>query len=241
MDTSHKPLNILGIIGIRSGSKGIPDKNIKSLAGKPLVGWIIEKAKQSKYLTRVVVSTDSPHYAEIARAHGAETPFLRPPELAGDSSPEFEYIKHALSWLKENEKYEPDIVVRLMATSPLQTAEDIDACIEKLLQDKGADTSVVVAEARQHPLKAFRAEGELLVPFFAKSTGEMISNRQDDKKAYFRANVVACPIKTILEKDSMYGARIVYHVIPQERAVDIDTPTDFFVAEQLMNTFKNSK
>ena len=128
----HSELKIMGIIGIRSGSKGVPDKNITALAGKPLVGWILDAANQSKYINRVVVSTDSSDYAEIATSHGADIPYLRPAELATDDAPEFEYVKHMVEWLDKNEGYQPDIVVRMMATVPLQSSEDIDAVIQKL-------------------------------------------------------------------------------------------------------------
>ena len=105
-------LEILGIIGARAGSKGVPNKNVKILGGKPLLGRIVETAKKSKYLTRVIVSTDSEEYAKVARQFGAETPFTRPPEVSTDTSDDIEFIMHALKWLKENENYEPDIIVR---------------------------------------------------------------------------------------------------------------------------------
>ena len=109
-------MNILGIIGARSGSKGVKDKNIRRLLGKPLIGRIIETSKESKYISRVIVSTDSKHYADIAREFGAEVPFLRPEEFSFDLSSDYDYVLHAVKWLKSNENYEPDIVVRLMAT-----------------------------------------------------------------------------------------------------------------------------
>ena len=99
---SPRDLKIMGIIGIRSGSKGVPDKNIRTLADKPLVGWILGAANQSKYINRIVVSTDSEKYAEIASTHGAEIPYIRPAELSSDNSPEFEYVKHMVDWLDKN-------------------------------------------------------------------------------------------------------------------------------------------
>lgn len=231
---------ILGIIGARSGSTGVPDKNIKPLGGVPLIGRIIRKARESRYLGRVLVSTDSRRYAEIARSFGADAPFLRPSHLAEDRSSEIEYVKHALAWLERNENYEPDIVVRMMATVPLQTTSDIDACIDVLLADPAADSAVVIAEARQHPEKALKLVddgrgGKKLVTYFEDSGREVTPiARQSYENAYFRANIIACRRETITTTDSLTGDLVRYYVIPQERAIDIDTPMDFFVAEQLL-------
>ena len=237
-------LKILGIIGARSGSKGVPDKNIKPLEGVPLVGRIIEKAKQSKHINRVVVSTDSEEYATVARTFGADTPFLRPAEFATDKSPEVEYVKHALAWLEEHEGYVPDIAVRLMATVPLQSTEDIDACIDELLKDEEADSAVVIAEARQHPLKALKLVDDgkgskKLVTYFTDSGREVTPiARQNYEKAYFRANIIAFRRDTLTKTDSLTGDLVRYHIIPQERAVDIDSPADFLIAEQLISYLK---
>ena len=122
-------MEVLAIIGARSGSKSVKDKNIALVDGKPLLGRIIETARSSRNVNRVIVSTDSPEYAAVARDYHAETPFLRPAELAGELSPEFEYVRHALQWLEENEGYVPDIAVRCMATVPLQRTEDIEGAI----------------------------------------------------------------------------------------------------------------
>ena len=233
-------LKILATIGIRSGSKGVPDKNIRPLGGKPLVGWAIDAAKQSKYVNRIVVSTDSVSYQKIANTCGAETPFLRPAELATDKSPEVLHVKYTLDWLKEHEGYEPDIVVRLMATVPLQQGVDIDSCIDELLRDPQADSAVVIAEARQHPAKALKlipdgANGNLLVTYLTESGREVTPiARQNYAKAYFRANIIAFRLPTLERTDSLTGDRVRYHIIPQERAVDIDSLTDFYVVEALL-------
>jgi CMP-N-acetylneuraminic acid synthetase len=233
-------LKVMGIIGIRSGSKGVTQKNIRPLAGKPLVGWILDAARQSKYMNRVVVSTDSPDYAAVAISFGADVPYLRPAELAADESPEFEYVKHMVEWLDKNEGYRPDIVVRMMATVPLQSTEDIDAVIGKLVEDPKADSAVVIAEARQHPIKALRVVddgegGKKLVTYFTGSGREVTPlARQNYEKAYFRANIIACRRRVIFDTNSLTGDLVRFHIIPQERAVDIDGPIDFYVTEQLM-------
>lgn len=241
----RKVLKVLGVVGIRSGSKGVPDKNIRMLGKKPLVGWILGEAKKSKYINRLIVSTDSEKYAKVAVKYGAEVPFLRPKELAKDDSPEFEYVRDLLRKLEKNEGYRPDIVVRMMATVPLQKAADLDAVIEKLTKDKSAQSAVVIAEARQQPLKALKLipdgrGGKKLVSYFGES-GRKVTPiaRQGYEKAYFRANVIAFRSEVVDATHSLTGDLVRYHIIPQERAVDIDSETDFFVTEQLMRKFKN--
>jgi len=238
--TSNKHPEILGIVGIRSGSKGVSDKNIRELAGKPLVGWILVEAQKSEYLNRLVVSTNSEEYAEIARSFGAEVPYLRPEDLASDGAPEFEYVKHMLEWLDENEGYKPDIVVRMLATVPLQQTEDIDAVIKILIEDSQADSAVVIAAATQHPLKALKIvdteDGERkLVTYFGDSGKEVTPiARQNYEKAYFRANVIAFKTHVINDTASLTGDIVRFHEIPQERAVDIDNEIDFFITEHLI-------
>lgn len=233
--------NILGIIGIRSGSKGVPNKNIRKIMGKHLIGWILEKAKDSKYINKLVVSTDSAEYAEIAKNYGAEIPCLRPKILAKDDSPEIDFIRHTLNFLRDNENYIPDIVVRMMATVPLQITKDIDSVIEILLKDKKADSAVVIAEARQHPQKALKIindeKGEKkLVSYFSESSRDVTpSVRQNYTKAYFRSNIVATRLPVILNKNSQTGDLVRFHIIPQERAIDIDNEIDFKIIEFLLN------
>lgn len=240
-------LKIMGIIGVRSGSKGVPHKNIRLLMRKPLMAWIIETARASRYINRIVVSTDSDEYAVIARHYGAEVPCLRQKELAADHSPECEYVRDMLEWLEEHEQYKPDIVVRMMATVPLQLPEDIDRCIEELLKDPLAQSAVVIAEARQHPHKALKLvddgmSGKRLVTYFTESGREVTPiARQHYEKAYFRANVIACRTQVIYETGSLTGDLVRYHIIPQERAIDIDSPIDFFIIEKLMEKFRNDE
>jgi len=231
----NKKIKTIAIIGARSGSKGIKDKNIRPLLGKPLMTWIIEAAKKAKLVNRVLVSTDSSKYAEIAKKYGAEVPFLRPKEIAQDFSTDLEYVKHALDWLKKNEGCIPDIVLRLVPTAPLQLPEDIDACIKILLEDSETDSAMVVTEAKQHPQKAFKIskDGKYLLPFIEEKNVSP-KPRQALEKAYFRANVIATRYKVIQKMNSLLGKKIGYYIIPQERAVDIDSENDFKLAEILL-------
>ncbi len=233
-------MEVLAIIGIRSGSKGVINKNIKTLYGKPLVGWIIDAAQKSKSITRLIVSTDSQEYANIVQNLGVEVPCLRPKELASDTSTDLEYINHMLDWLRQNEGYVPDIVVRLMATVPLQASEDIDELVDILKSDFSATSAVVISESRQHPMKALKIVDEkngqgLLVHYFTE-TGRDVTPvaRQNYPKAYFRSNIVATRTETISKTNTLTGDKVKYHIIPQERAIDIDNDIDFLIAEMLL-------
>lgn len=237
---------ILGIIGIRSGSEGVPNKNIREILGKPLIGWILEKAKKSKYINKIVVSTDSEEYAKIARSFGAEVPCLRPKEISKNNSPELDFVKHMLKYLHKNESYTPDIVVRMMATIPLQSTNDIDSVIEILFNNKEADSAVVISEARQHPKKALKIiednkGSKKLVSYFSESGREVTGiARQSYEKAYFRGNIIAVRFPIIFKTNSLTGDLVKYHIIPQERSIDIDNEIDFFICEKLMNNHKNN-
>jgi CMP-N,N'-diacetyllegionaminic acid synthase len=233
-------VKVLGIVGIRSGSKGVDNKNIRNLSGRPLVGWVLSAALQSNNITRLVVSTDSEAYALIAKDLGAEVPCLRPIELAEDDSLEFDYVHHMLEWLRVHEGYCPDIVVRMMSTVPLQTPDDIDAVVRLLDADPLADSAVVIAEARQQPMKALKIVddgfgGTKLVTYLTDSSREVTPiGRQSYQKAYFRANIIAFRTRVLYETKSLTGDLVRYHIIPQERAVDIDSLIDFDIAEYLM-------
>ncbi len=241
MSLDHEGLKILAVIGARSGSKGVPHKNIRLIAGKPLLGWIIDTAKGSRYINRIIVCTDSKEYAAIAKIHGAEVPYIQPPEVSQDHSTDYEYVRYAVEWLEKNEGYKPDIVARLMPTVPLQLSEDIDSCVEKLLEDEHAHSAMVVAEARQIPAKAMKIgpEGYLVSYTTGSARGAEPTKRETFEKAYFRANVVVTRPEVIKTTDSLAGEKVRYHVIPQERAIDIDSEIDFLIAEKLLPLFKN--
>ncbi len=241
-----KEYKVLGVIGARSGSKGIPHKNIRPLLGKPLFAWIIEAAKASSLVSRVVVSTDSPKYAEIAKLYGAEAPFLRPKELAEDHVPDFDYLYHAATWLRDNEGWQADIILRLPPTTPLCRAESIDACIRLLMDDPRADSSRTVTPASKHPYKLWRAtEAGYIEPFLSESfTGLKDAHnmpRQAFPKAFQHVDVIALRWRTLVGEKSMAGKRVGYHIIPPADAVDIDSEIDFFIAEQLLKRFNHER
>ena len=147
---------ILCLIPARSGSKGIPHKNIKDFKGKPLLAWCIVQAQNSKYQMKIIVSTDSEKYRKIAIQYGAEAPFLRPSEISQDLSTDFECIKHTLDWLKTNEKYSPDIILHLRPTQPCRKVEDIDACLDIFInQREKYDSLRTVVPFEKSPYKMY--------------------------------------------------------------------------------------
>lgn len=152
-------MNILAIIPARSGSKSVPHKNIRDICGKPMIAYSIEHGIKSKYINRVIVSTDSERYADIARSYGAEVPFIRPAEYATDTALDIDVFRHALTYLKENERYEADIVIQLRPTYPIRKIEDIDKMIEICMQDESIDSVRSMSLATEVPYKMW-VEGD---------------------------------------------------------------------------------
>ena len=229
---------ILAIIGARSGSKGVSDKNIRLFCGKPLLAWIISTARSSRYINRVMVCTDSPEYAAIARKYGAEAPYLQPPEISTDTSTDLDFITYAVDWLEKNEGYRPDLIAHLYATNPLQRVEDIDACTELLISDPEAHSAAAIAEARQHPRKAVKisSDGKHIITYITASGLDITPlQRQSYEKAYFRqGNVMVTRYDVLKSMRSLSGHRVRHHIIPKEYAADIDSELDFLTAEQLI-------
>tara|TARA_B110000483_G_scaffold242067_1_gene326708 strand:+ start:1891 stop:2637 length:747 start_codon:yes stop_codon:yes gene_type:complete len=231
---------ILGIVGIRSGSTGLKNKNIKILGDKPLVGWILSAAKKSKYINRLIVSTDSKKYKKIAEEHKAEVPFLRSKKLSKNSSDEIDFIKDLLKNLKEKENYSPDIVVRMLATVPFQKTKDIDNLIKLILQNR-YNSSVIIAKAKQHPKKALKIveKGKKYLVSYITGQGTDVGkklNRQkyiNDGQAYFRSNVIACKIEVIEKFNSLTSNKTGYLLVKNNDTVDIDNIDDFKYAQFL--------
>ena len=224
-----------GIITARGGSKGIPRKNIKDIAGKPLIAWTIESAKRAKRLDRVILTTDDEEIAAIGRQYGAEVPFLRPAEFAQDATPDLPVFLHVLEWLKEHEGAMPDAVAHLRPTGPLRRAEDIDAAVDLLAAHPEADSLRCVAPAPLHPMKTYRIEGDRLVPFIPVDVfgipEPFNAPRQSLPPAYASLGYLSViRSKTMVEKRSMTGDPILAQVIRLEDAVDIDSPEDFELA-----------
>lgn len=146
-------MNVLAVIPARAGSKSVPHKNIREIGGKPMLAHSIDHALASRYINRVIVSTDSKEYAAIAKEYGAEVPFLRPAEYATDTALDYDVFYHALTWLSDNEGYKPDIVVQLRPTYPIRNVEDIDNMIKLLIDHPEADSVRSMSRAQEIPYK----------------------------------------------------------------------------------------
>lgn len=240
-------MEILAIIPARGGSKGIPRKNIRPLADKPLIAWTILAAKASRYITRVICSTDDADISNTALTYGAEVPFLRPDHLAVDLSTDVDFLTHALQWLETHESYHPDIVIRLPPTSPLRTAAQIDEGVETLLAHPEADACRPITEAPKHPYKMWRVAEDTvyLEPFLPASFTQMEEPynlpRQLLPKAYIHTGAMdIMRTDTILKLKSTSGKKMTYFFMPLEDSVNIDHQLDFELAELLMKKRLNS-
>jgi len=226
-------MNIIAIIPARGGSKRIPQKNIRDLHGKPLIAWSIETALASS-IDRVIVSTDNSEIAEISSNYGAEVPFLRPPELAKDQSPDLPVCSHTLNFLEQTENYISDAIVWLRPTSPLRTTQDIEECIQKQVTSN-ADCVRSVCNVSHHPywMKSFK--DDQLLPFL---------EGKDEQKYYqsqllppvYRLNgaVDVIATKFIREQNLLYGGDMRGYLMPEMRSIDIDTELDLLIAEVLI-------
>ncbi len=226
---------ILAIIPARGGSKGLPRKNILPLLGKPLIVWTIKQALASKYLDKVMVSTDDEEIARIAKDHGAEVPFLRPAELATDTAKTMDVIYHALAFYKER-GISFNYLALLEPTSPLRAEGDIDKSI-KLLADHEAeaDSLVSVGEVHmEHPSIVKKIENNYVKPY--GFTGEIITRRQDLSKAYFPYGVIYLSKITSLEAtNTFYQERTIPFFIQRWQNYEVDDIFDLICIEAIMN------
>ena len=220
-------MNILAIIPARSGSKSVVDKNIRPINGKPMLAYSIEHALKSKYINRVIVSTDSEKYAEIAKKYGAEVPFIRPAQLATDTSLDYDVFLHALQYLKETEDYEAEIVVQLRPTYPIREVDDIDEMIRKLIDNPSADSIRCVAPAGEIAYKMWRInEDSTMTPLLNDIPEAYNMPRQALPQIYYQnACIDVFRSSTVLEKHSMSGDCILSYIMNHN--YDIDTEAEF--------------
>ena len=231
-----REMKIVGIIPARGESKGIPNKNIKMLKGKPVIAWTIEHALGSKYLDRIIVSTDSKKIANISKKYGAEV-VMRPKELAGDDSPIELTLRHVVSTLKEKEDYKVDIVVLMQANVPVRKEGTIDEVVEKLISSK-ADSVMTVYEVNQRPEWMKRLKGERLIPYMRCN----LYRRQDLPKLYIADGAVAAiKRKILMDTEGKVGVheylgRDIRAVIQEPlSSIEIDRLSDFKLAEWVLS------
>lgn len=243
-DDPSTGLEVLALIPARGGSKSIPRKNIRPLAGHPLIAYSIAAGLAAETITRLIVSTDDEEIAAIARQYGAEIPFLRPPEYAQDQTPDLPVFQHALRWLQEHEGYRPDVVVQLRPTSPFRRVWHIDQAVYRLIEHPEADAIRTVCVPFQNPFKMWQIGPDgfmhpLIKPDFLPSGNREPYNlpRQDLPEVYWQTGYVdAAWTDTILEKNSMTGQHILPLIIDPAEWIDIDSADDWRRAERLLES-----
>jgi len=226
-------MKTLGLIPARSGSQRVPGKNILLLQGKPLIAYTIEAAKASRLINKILVSTDSQAIADTAIDFGAEAPFLRSPEISRSDSTEMQFLEHALDWLREHERYEPELIVLLYPTSPLRRPESIDAAIRDMIRHPEADSLRSVRLCSEHPYKMWILKDGYLRPFVkAEDSAVHTLSFQSLPTVYIQnASIYITRPATIRLKKSPVGDIVVPFIMDEIESLDINNPLDFEFAE----------
>jgi CMP-N,N'-diacetyllegionaminic acid synthase len=230
-------MRVLGLVTARGGSKGIPGKNLKLLAGKPLIAYTMESAVAAGVFDRVILSTDDRAIADEAATRGCEVPFLRPAELARDETPHLPVVQHAVTWLGDRQDYRPDAVMILQPTSPLRRPEDIRAAVD-LLAARDADSvlSVSAISPHVHPMRMLRVAADDTATLFV--TGEpvrrRINRRQDLPPAWVMNGAIYIVRTGVLcaAEPSLYGARALALRMVRPFDISLDDPEDWAAAER---------
>jgi CMP-N-acetylneuraminic acid synthetase len=222
----------------RGGSKGIPGKNIKKLNGKPLIAYTIEAAQKSKYINKIVVSTDDKDIAKVALNFGAEVPFMRPDELATEDANSNDAIIHALKFLSSNQDYKSDYIINLQPTSPLRGVKDIDEAIETFFRyDNYYESLISVCEVFENPYWMQKIENGILTSLM--DNFENINRRQELPTVYqLNGAIYLSTYKKFLEYKSFYTEKIYPFVMNKEKSIDIDNELDWKLAKILLEEKK---
>lgn len=226
--------NVVAVISARSGSKGVPNKNIKLLRGYPLIAYSIVAALRTDNIERVIVSTDSEYYASIAREYGAETPFLRPAKISGDYSGDYEWVKHLLDWMAENEGHVPKYLVHLRPTTPLRKPSYIKEAIVRIRHDVGATALRSIHEMSETAYKTVEIDGDYLKCICSGSFDLDATNqpRQMFPKTYIANGYVDIYKSSYVVKNKkILGDKVIAYVTP--RIFEVDTVDDFDYLEYL--------
>lgn len=223
-------MKILALINARSGSKGVPGKNIKPLAGKPLITYSIETAKQCPSLNRIVVSTDTENIAAIARAAGAETPFLRPAELATDEVLQIDVLIHAV---RETEKQSGkwDFICLLQPTCPLRLAEDVEGALKLLIDSKSDSVITITDVGGRHPRTLYNCDIDGRLEAYLPSPAQGVRRQQFENLYWRTGGVYAMRRDVLMNERSLYGQDVRGYMVPEERAFNIDSLFDWSMCD----------
>ncbi len=235
----YKDNVILCVIPARGGSTGLPGKNIKQLMGKPLIAYTIEQAKKSKYIDRVIISTEDEQIAWVSKNYDAEVPFKRPGELAQDKSGMIDVLLHAMKWMEDEAAFKFDILVLLHVTTPLRNTEDIDNCIE-LLVEKNADNVFSVTKACRNPYFNMVEVGSDNKVRLVKG-GSFVTRQSSPEVFDMNSSIYAWWKETLRTKKGLFLEKTRIYLMPRERSIDIDEQLDFRIAEMLLRDGQNHK
>jgi len=233
----NKQYNILGVIPARGGSKGIKNKNLHNLNGKPLISFTIEAAKKSKLITDFIVSTDSLEIKKVSEVYGAEVPFIRPAHLSNDKALAVPTIQHAVLFAESNKEITYDYIVMLQPTAPLRTHEDIDNSLSKLIEENGDGIISVVDVENYHPIKMKTIKDGMLLDFVNSDLEN--PPRQSLPPVYIvNGAIYATKRDVFINKNTFKGNHCIPFIMPQNRSSNIDEPQDFIVAEYFLKINK---
>ena len=233
-------MEILAIIPARKNSKGISLKNIQKLNGTPLLEYTIKAAKNSKKISRIILTTDSEEFADIGKKLKVEVPFIRPKKLATDNASSLDVVNHVLTFLKKNENYQPDIILILQVTSPLRTSLTIDKSIN-LLKKTNSTSVLGVSEIKQNPSLAFILQNNNFLKPFNKNFKSFKQRQKLPKFYYPTGSIYTFWRKTLETSGNFYGSKINSLIIPNEESIDVDDIFDLFICENILKNWKNYK
>ena len=226
---------ILAITLARGGSKGVRKKNIRKIAGYPLIYYTIKEALKSKLINQYIVSTDDIDIQKISIKYGAEAPFLRPKKFSNDKATSVSALKHCVTWAEKKYKIKYDIVVELMCTNPLKNSYDIDTVLKKIIKTKADSVIAIHRILDQHPLRVKKIKNDKIIDFCFKEKKE--SRRQDLKPfAYLRSgSIYALNRNYLMKKNERYGSKNSKpYILPENRVINIDSEFDFLLAESII-------
>ncbi len=233
---------IMALIPARAGSKRVKNKNINNLGGTPLIGHKIKAALESKYINKIIVSTDSEEIRAVAESFGLRVPFLRPSEISGDNSTELEFHQHALKWLSENENYVPDLIVNLYPTSPFVSSKTIDLAIKKIIENSDSDSLRSVVKCSEHPYKMWIEKDEKYLEPFIKSEDDntpTLSYHLLPKVYIQNACIYITKPETINKYKTTIGKKVLSFKMNEIESFDINTELDFMIADMIVRNKKH--
>ena len=225
---------VFAIIPARGGSKGIPRKNIKPLGGKPLIAWTIEEVKKSKYIDRIIVSTDSQEIANVSIKYDAEAPFIRPKELAADETPSSDVVLHAIDWLDRNQNQKFEILILLQPTSPFRNSSQIDAALEEFISNANNKCLVSVKEVEESPYWMKIIDDDNFLKNFTLQQNKF-TRRQDLPKVFILNGAIYIMRTTdFISYESFDVDNTIPFVMDKKTSIDIDNEEDFVLAEIIL-------